>query len=283
MTILNNIRSSHTQSSKAQSLKTQSSDQIIIQITDTHLMDHPDAAFVQMNPEQSFHAVIADILDNYSQIDAIVHTGDLAQVATPATYARYQAFMRKLNIPFYQVPGNHDDVRIFPFHTPDPMPGVLSLNNWRIILLNTSVPGKTDGWIQSDQLKHLKHILMQNIDQHIILACHHHPLEMKSRWIDHHKLKNAPELIDILAEFKHIKAVICGHVHQDSLNVWQDIQFFSTPSTSVQFKPQMDDFTLDTLAPGYRCLHLKENGDFVTTVHRLSCFNQNINKEISGY
>lgn len=278
MTILDNIQSSHTQPSK-----TQPSEKIIIQITDTHLMDHPDAEFVQINPEQSFHAVIADILDNYPKIDAIVHTGDLAQVATPATYARYQAFMRKLKIPFYQVPGNHDDVRIFPFHTPDPVPGILSFGNWRMILLNTSVPGKTDGWIQTQQLKHLKSILIQNTDQYIILACHHHPLEMKSKWIDNHKLKNTVELTEILVNFENIKAVICGHVHQDSLNVWHEIEFLSTPSTSVQFKPQMDDFTLDNTAPGYRCLHLKENGEFSSTVHRINTFKQNINKEISGY
>lgn len=277
MTILNNIQSSETQSYSA------ATEHIIIQITDTHLMDHPDAEFVQINPEHSFHAVIADILENYPKIDAIVHTGDLAQVASPATYTRYQAFMRKLNIPFYQIPGNHDDIRIFPFHAPDPIPGVLSFANWRIVLLNTSVPGRTDGWIQTEQLIHLNSILEQNQNHDVILACHHHPLDMKSRWIDNHKLKNTPELTDILARFNNIKAVICGHVHQDSFNVWHDIQFLSTPSTSVQFKPKMEDFALDQIAPGYRCLHLKENGSFSTTVHRLKAFKQNINKEISGY
>ena len=276
MTILDPIQSSNTPSEAA-------TDKVIIQITDTHLMEHPDAEFVRINPEQSFHAVIADILQHYPRIDAIVHTGDLAQVATPATYQRYQAFMRTLNIPFYQIPGNHDDLAIFPFHTPDPVPGVLSFGQWRIILLNSAVPGRIDGRIQTEQLKYLKKLLLHNIDQHIILACHHHPLEMKSRWIDNHKLKNTTELTEILADFKHIKAVICGHVHQDSLNLWHEIAFLSTPSTSVQFKPHMEDFALDAIAPGYRCLHLKQNGTFSTTVHRLKKFKQHINKEISGY
>lgn len=258
-------------------------EKIIIQITDTHLMDHPDTNFVQINPEQSFHAVIQDILENFPHIDAIVHTGDLAQVAKPETYQRYQQFMAKLNIPFYQVPGNHDDASFFPFHTPEPMPSVLSFENWRIFLLNTAVHGKVDGWVKTEQLQHLKTLLEENKNQHIALACHHHPLEMKSHWIDQHKLKNTDQLTDILSHFKNIKFVICGHVHQDSLNLWKHIQFLSTPSTSVQFKPLSYDFALDDIAPGYRSLHLKENGEFTTKVHRLKTFKQNINKEISGY
>jgi 3',5'-cyclic-AMP phosphodiesterase len=258
-------------------------EKIIIQITDTHLMDNPDATFVQVNPEQSFHAVIQDILANFPRIDAIVHTGDLAQIAKPETYKRYQAFMEKLNIPFYQVPGNHDDASIFPFHTPDPIPTILNLGIWRVILLNSAVPGKVDGWIKAEQLQHLKNLLQDNKDCPIMLACHHHPLEMNSYWIDCHKLKNTDEFTQILSDFDHIKLVICGHVHQDSLNSWNNIQFLSSPSTSVQFKPLSQDFALDDIAPGYRSLHLKGNGEFTTKVHRLKNFNQHINKEISGY
>lgn len=263
--------------------KQQVTEKIIIQITDTHLMDQPDATFVKMNPEQSFHAVIEDILQHYSDIDAIVHTGDLAQVAQPATYERYLKFMQSLNIPFYQIPGNHDDAQYFPFFRPDPNPGVLAFENWRIVLLNTAVPHRADGWIQSEQLAHLKTVLEQTQNKDLILACHHHPLDMQSHWIDQHKLKNTNTLTDLLIQFDHVRAVICGHVHQDSLNTWNNIQFLSTPSTSIQFRPKSHDFALDTVSPGYRCLLLKDEGVFETKVHRLRNFKQHINQDISGY
>lgn len=258
-------------------------EKIIIQITDTHLMDQPTSTFVKMNPETSFHAVIEDIVKQYPDIDAIVHTGDLAQVAKPETYARYQTFMQNLNIPFYQIPGNHDKAEIFPFLNPEPIPGILELGNWRVVLLNSAVPHKIDGWIQSDQLLHLSQILNDTQDQFVIIACHHHPLDMQSNWIDQHKLKNADEFKSLLQDHAQIRMVICGHVHQDSLNIWNQIQFLSTPATSVQFKPKSHDFALDTVAPGYRALLLKENGQFETLVHRLTNFKQNINHDISGY
>ncbi|SEL95747.1 3',5'-cyclic-AMP phosphodiesterase [Acinetobacter sp. DSM 11652] len=264
-------------------IKQNKNDQLIIQITDTHLMDHPDTPFVQINPEQSFHAVINDILNRYQDIDAIIHTGDLAQVPHEATYQRYLSFMKNLNIPFYQIPGNHDDAEYFPFAAPDPIPAVLTFGTWKIVLLNSAVPHKVDGWIKAEQLNHLSMILQETQHHPVILACHHHPLEMKSKWIDRHILKNSDQLTQIMAEYQHIQAVIFGHVHQDSLNVWKNIQFLSTPSTSVQFKPKTEDFAFDDLAPGYRSLLLKTDGSFETRVHRLQNFAQNINKEISGY
>ena len=81
----------------------------IIQISDTHLMDQDHLEFVRMNPEQSFHHVMQHIVERHPQIDAFVHTGDLAQVPVPRTYQRYLDFMQSLKTPFYQVPGNHDN------------------------------------------------------------------------------------------------------------------------------------------------------------------------------
>lgn len=264
-------------------LTPKNNEKIVIQITDSHLMDRAEASFVKMNPEQSFHAVIDDLRAQYPHIDAIIHTGDVAQVAKPETYARYQQYMQSLGIPFYQIPGNHDDISCFPFASPDPIPAVLSFGNWRFILLNTAVPNRIDGWIRTEQLIHLEQLLKEHQQHDVILACHHHPLEMQSHWIDQHKLKNTKQLTAILEQYNNIKAIICGHVHQDSLNVWNNIQFFSTPATSVQFKPKSKDFALDDLAPGYRSFRLKENGKFETQVHRLAHFTQNINKDISGY
>ena len=40
-------------------------DRVIIQITDTHLMDRPEAEFVGINPEENFHAVMDDIKQQY--------------------------------------------------------------------------------------------------------------------------------------------------------------------------------------------------------------------------
>ena len=258
-------------------------DWTIIQISDTHLMNQEDLEFVHMNPEHSFHTVIKQIQQQYPHVDAIIHTGDLAQVPAKETYSRYLAFMQRLGIPFYQIPGNHDNIEIFPFYHNQNQAHAIHFGKWSIVLLNSAVPGKTDGWIEQAQLQQLDQILSKFQQQYVIVACHHHPFDMQSKWIDQHKLKNTENLTDILAKHTNVKAVISGHVHQDAWNEWKNIQFFSTPSTCVQFKPLSDDFALDEQAPGFRVLHLKANGELQTEIYRTEKVQKKINTEISGY
>ena len=257
---------------------------VLIQITDTHLLEQPEHEFVGMNPEQSFHQVIQHIQSHYPQADLIIHTGDLAQAPRPKTYHRYLDFMQSLEIPFFQTPGNHDDQQYFPFHAEHAQqPTLIQLGNWRIILLNSAVSDHIDGWVSDAQLEQLTALLTAHADQPTILACHHHLFEMHSKWIDQHKLKNSQNIFTTLEPFKQIKAILYGHVHQHSQNFWQHIECLSTPSTCVQFKPHSEQFALDTVAPGYRVIKLKPNGEFETRVHRLENSNQMINTEISGY
>lgn len=95
-----------------------------------------------------------------------------------------------------------------------------------MIMLNSAVKGKVDGHLSSEQLENLANLLEQFADHPVLLACHHHPFAMKSKWIDHHKLQNSNALLDTLSPFQNVKALVCGHVHQDSLNIWQGIEFF---------------------------------------------------------
>lgn len=258
-------------------------DLTLIQISDTHLMADAASNFVKMNPEQSFLSVLADIQQHYPHADALLHTGDLAQEACSATYQRYLQQIQALHMPYFQVPGNHDDVACFPFYQQHNAAHAIDLGTWSLVLLNSAVTGQVDGWVDEAQLQQLEQILAARPQQYIVIACHHHPFAMQSHWIDQHKLKNSEALTDVLGRHQNVKLVLFGHVHQESCNTWQQISFLSTPSTCVQFKPKSTDFALGHEAPGYRVLQLKSNGSFSTQVHRLTHLQQNINVEISGY
>ena len=258
-------------------------DLTLIQISDTHLMADAASDFIKMNPEHSFLSVLADIQQHYPHADALLHTGDLAQEACSATYQRYLQHVNALNMPCFQVPGNHDDIAYFPFYQQHDAAHVIELGAWSLVLLNSAVVNQVDGWVDQQQLQQLEHILNALPEQHIVIACHHHPFAMQSHWIDQHKLKNSQALTDVLARHTQVKLVLFGHVHQESCTTWQQISFLSTPSTCVQFKPKSADFALGTEAPGYRVLQLKSDGSFSTEVRRLTHLQQNINVEISGY
>ena len=116
-----------------QVVPTSAQEYVLIQITDTHLLEQPEHEFVGMNPEQSFHEVMTHIQQHYPQADAIIHTGDLAQAPRPKTYQRYLHFMQQLGIPFFHTPGNHDDEKYFPFHQENPQQPV-SQKNYVLII-----------------------------------------------------------------------------------------------------------------------------------------------------
>lgn len=254
----------------------------IVQISDTHLMDLPDKDFIELNPERTFHQIIDEILSRHQHIDTILHTGDVAQVPKPVTYQRYLNYMGSLNIPFYQTPGNHDDPSCFPYPQKSKL-SVISLDRWCVILLDSAVVGKVDGLIDEEQLNHLEQALKQHQDQHILIGCHHHPLEMKSAWIDQHCLKNTDQLMNILCKYPNVKAVIHGHVHQEAEIYFKHIPIFSVPSTCVQFKPLSQDFALDEDTPGYRLLNLYDDGRLETEIFRVESMIEKINLNICGY
>lgn len=246
-------------------------------------MADPNAVFLGHLPEQTFHAVMEDIQRRYPTASALLHTGDLAQESITDTYQRYLDYIGNMPYPYFQIPGNHDNLHIFPFADPLPQPSIIDLDPWVVILLNSAVKNQIDGYIQNEQLQLLEQQLIQFKNKFIIIACHHHPIDMHSQWIDQHKLKNTLEFQHILEKFDNIKMILCGHVHQDSVSIWNNIAFFSTPSTCVQFKPRQQEFTLDHIAPGYRSLSLHGDGTFDTQVHRIDYKLPIIDPTICGY
>lgn len=254
----------------------------IVQISDTHLMDSPNKDFIEQNPERSFHHTMHHILSHHLDIDTIIHTGDIAQIPKITTYQRYLNYMQNLNIPFYQTPGNHDDPTHFPYPKETQI-STISLGHWCIILLNSAIPSKIDGFISQKQLKHLEKLLHTHQKQHILIGCHHHPVAMQSAWIDEHCLKNTDQLMDLLCQYSQVKAVIHGHVHQEATVYFKHLPIFSVPSTFVQFKPLSQDFALDDNLPGYRVLKLYDDGHLDTEVFRVEVVHKKINLDICGY
>lgn len=83
-------------------------------------------------------------------------------------------------------------------------------------------------------------------------------------------LRNGAEFLTILEGYRdRVRAVLWGHIHQEFAQRWNGIEMLGTPSTCIQFKPRADRYTVDALAPGYRWLELRPNGDFVTQVVRV--------------
>jgi Icc protein len=97
-------------------------------------------------------------------------------------------------------------------------------------------------------------------------SAHHHPVSMRSRWLDTVGLANGDAFFAVLRRHPNVRAVLFGHVHQ-ALDVLIDgVRVLATPSTCSQFRPLSQDFAIDDAPPAYRTLTLHPDGRLDTEV-----------------
>jgi Icc protein len=101
------------------------------------------------------------------------------------------------------------------------------------------------------------------------VCLHHQALDCGSEWLDLKGLKDSAQLRARLARHDNVRAVLWGHVHQESDQIIDDILWMSSPSSCVQFKPGSKEFALDSEAPGYRYLSLYADGRIEAVVPRV--------------
>jgi Icc protein len=241
----------------------------LVQITDTHLFAAAGQRMHDTDTSATFARVVDAIAADESP-DLILATGDLAQDESPEAYRRLAELLAPLEIPVLALPGNHDDPAAMAdafAGTPISVEKLNDVGQWRILQLHTPVAGETYGYLDADELDWLDGALG---DDHPALIClHHPPLAVGSQWLDAIGLTNAEAFFDVIDRHRSVKAVLAGHVHQETHVRRGEVHFFTTPSTSVQFRPSVTRPAFDEIAPGYRRLRLHPNGDIESEVIRV--------------
>lgn len=239
----------------------------LLQITDTHLYAEPEKTLYGVNTRASLQRVLA-AARRQPKPDLVLATGDLVHDESPAGYAVLVAQLRTLDAPVAAIAGNHDalnplqaiagkNIRIGGKHR---------LGAWCIVLLNTLVPGETDGHLDAEELRFLDTALAQSRGAHVLLALHHHPVAIGCTWLDRIGLNNADKFFEVLDRYQHVRAVVWGHVHQSFESERREVRLLASPSTCAQFRPDSSDFALDTRPPGMRWLTLHPDGHIDTQI-----------------
>lgn len=258
----------------------------IIQLSDSHLFSETSGKLLGLNTLDSLQWVVERVEEEQSEIDLILATGDVAQEPGIESYTLFQQQVSKLAAPVYWVHGNHDahePMRKVVGDADRISPCSVDMQNWRIILLDSSVEGEVPGYLLPKQLQYLQQQLASAGDKHVMLCFHHHPVPMNSQWLDAQIIANANELFAITDQFANIKLMVWGHVHQESDQLRNGVRLLSTPSTCAQFQPGSVDFSVDGLAPGYRWIECYDDGKIDTGVSRVEGVSFQVDYSIKGY
>ncbi len=248
-------------------MKTDSTPIRLLQITDTHLYTEPDKKLYGVNTRASFERVLA-AARKQRKPDLVLATGDLVHDESAAGYHTLVSKLHALDAPVAAIAGNHDaldqlgkisgkNFRIGGSHR---------LGTWCLVLLNTLVPGDTDGHLDTDELQLLEAALTQARSMHVLIALHHHPVPIGCTWLDRIGLNNADAFFEILDCHHNVRCILWGHVHQAFESERRGVRLMATPSTCAQFRPDSPEFALDDKPPGMRWLTLHPDGHIDTEI-----------------
>lgn len=257
----------------------------ILQVTDSHLYASQQGQLLGVNTQDSLKAVLVAFSQLQQKVDLMLVTGDISQDGSPESYRRFVDSTISYQVPQRWIAGNHDEYALIQqLYKGQPcLRKSYIANNWQILMLNSNVPGKVYGELADDELSYLKQQLDNPASEYTMICLHHHALPVGCEWLDNIGLKNAAEFNQLIAQYEHVKVVLCGHIHQELDNNEQGARYLGSPSTCVQFAKQSPQFKLDHLAPGFRLINLMEGGDIVTSVHRASQFEFQIDENAAGY
>lgn len=245
----------------------------IAQVTDTHLFSDWEGVLAGVPTWKTFRAVLEQIERKHRDFDYMILTGDLAQDEALETYLKLRAALGDWIDRCRIIPGNHDDPAhlrtVFPELFPNddaPLTFSLSAGDWKIIGLDSHLPGETKGCVEASQLVWLEEELNKDPDAPTLVFVHHPPVAIKVEWLDRIGLEGADELVALVEASPQVKVVCAGHVHQEFIGSIGAAAVYTTPSTCVQFSRRSQK-AFDPKAAGYRIFRLDDHHH--TEVHRL--------------
>jgi 3',5'-cyclic-AMP phosphodiesterase len=216
--------------------------------------------------------------------DALLVTGDLVQ-DDPAGYRHFRRLFGGLGLPVLCIPGNHDEPQAMQREltgAPFVLGGFVDLGRWRIVLLDSCLPGSASGALGAAELARLEAALSSAGKRHCMVCLHHHPVPMDSRWLDRVGLTNAAEFFKIIDAHRNVRAVVWGHVHQKYDALRKGVRMLATPSTCAQFLPNADDFAVDRRPPAYRTFELRADGSLLTEVVWVEQYSNGSSRSVSS-
>lgn len=244
----------------------------VLQLTDPHLFAEESGTLLGVHTAQSFKAVLESILNQNLHFDCVIVSGDISQDYSVSSYQRFAHAVSVLERPVFFVPGNHDDgplmYRILSDYGVNTQRCLIA-DKWQFVFLNSEVYSVPHGWVERHELNYLRDRIEARPDLNTVVVVHHLPRHVNSRWLDTQTMHNQDEFNSFICNFPQVKLVLSGHVHQEYDQIFNNIRYIASPSTSIQFEPYSHDFALDLKGPGWRYLQFYRSGNINTQVFRL--------------
>lgn len=197
---------------------------LIAQISDLHLKAGQRLTYGVVDTLGALRRAVDHLNASHPRPDIVVISGDLVDFGRPDEYAVLQPELARLHMPYYLVPGNHDnrehllaafaDHVYLPISADAPLDWVVEEYPVRLIGLDTTIPGAHGGQLLDSQLLWLDKQLACRPDVPTLLVMHHPPFISGIGHMDRESFINASALEQVIARHPQVERLLCGHLHR---------------------------------------------------------------------
>jgi 3',5'-cyclic AMP phosphodiesterase CpdA len=243
---------------------------LIGQLTDPHISGADDGSA----SAEALKRAVRTMLAARPQPDAVLVTGDLAEAAADAEYELVRELLAPLARPVHVLSGNHDQPDVvrrhfgLPGSTGEPLRYSVWVGPLRVVLCDTTLPGRDDGRLDPERLEWLDAELAAERQAPTIVAMHHSPLVTGLRAMDEIGLPAGDRvaLATLMTRHEQVLRIVSGHVHRAAVAALGGCPVFACPSTHQQLLLDFElppDFAVGDDPPAI-ALHLFQAGELTS-------------------
>lgn len=219
---------------------------VVAHLSDPHLLADGVRQYGVIDTEEGLRVALTRLAHLDLPPQALVFTGDLADKAEPAAYARLREIVEpaaaEMGAEVVWVMGNHDERAaysrgLFDTDSDHPQDRVHDVAGLRIVSLDTSVPGYHHGDLTDDQLAWLADVLATPAPHGTLLALHHPPIPIPMmpaadviELVDQHRLAEVLTGTDV-------RCILGGHLHYSTYSTFAGIPVSVASATCYTSDP----------------------------------------------
>jgi len=196
---------------------------VVAHISDTHFLGASKPLYGEVDTDSNLIQALKQLEESGIRPEAIVFTGDLADLGEPDAYNRLRAIVepaaRRLGAQVIWVMGNHDERPEYSSLLFDvepstaPQDRVYDINGLRIISFDTTVPGYHHGEMADAQLDWLADVLATPAEHGTLLALHHPPMPTPLLWAMEMLELHGQDRLERVIRGTDVRGILGGHLH----------------------------------------------------------------------
>ncbi|MCR8671143.1 metallophosphoesterase [Agrococcus sp. HG114] len=214
---------------------------VIAHVSDTHLLAGGAPLAGLVDTASHLRDAAARLRVAAADADAIVVSGDVADLGEPEAYALAREILEpvaaELGAPIVWTAGNHDERPAMraalglPGEPLDPIDAVVEVGGVRIVALDSSMPGWHHGAFDDGQAEWLEAALADPPPLGSVLVMHHPPLPYRTRLMRLLEFRDERRLAEVL-DGADVRAILSGHLHVGGSGTFAEVPVVLAGATS---------------------------------------------------